>query len=97
MDLSAFVIVLTAPCPEVGGARGDSVLIRPGTPDPIVVIHRPSHATYGELAGILADGRAECPTLPASQALERLVSLARATAAPAPRVLAFVPRGDRSA
>lgn len=97
MDLSAFVVVLTAPCPEVGGEAGDSVLIRPGTPDPIVVIHRPNHATYGELAGMLADGRAECPTLPASRALERLVSLAQAAAAPAPRVLPLVPRADRSA
>lgn len=89
MDLRSFCIILTGDCPEVGGVAGDSVLIRPGDSDPIVVVHRPAHATYGELAGVLADGRGECPTLPSSLALQRLVSLAQSTAPPPPRPLAF--------
>lgn len=102
MDLKSFVLVLATDCPEVGGVAGDSVLIRPGTPDPVVVVHRPSHATYGELAALLAEGRADCPTLSASRALERLVSLARSAALPPlrelpSRVLPFQPRQGRSA
>ena len=97
IDLASFVLVATEAVPEVGAVAGDSILIRPGHSDPIVVLHRPARATYGELAGVVADGRVECPTLPASHALERLVSLAAATAAPPPRVLPFPGPTDRSA
>lgn len=97
MDLLEFVIIARAPIPEVDALAGDSILVRPGHPDPIVVVHRPPHAAYGELAAAIAEGHADSPTLSSSAALQRLVALARSSAPRPARVLAFPQRGDRLA
>lgn len=97
MDLASFSVVAKQPIPEIGAVAGDSILIRPGHPDPIVVVHRPAHATYGELAAALAEGLADSPTLSSDAALRRLIDLARDSSRPPPRVLQFPGSAGQSA
>lgn len=92
--LPSFVLVALADVPEVGAVRGDSILVRPGQLEPVVIIHRPSHATYGELAGVVSNGRAECPTFGDEEAIATLDQLAARSGTT--RILRLIPRGGGS-
>lgn len=76
MELTAFVLSVREPLFELGARPGDEILVRPGDPDPVIVVRRPKHPPYGELAAAIAEGRAESTTLPCAAALASLVRLA---------------------
>ena len=89
-----FVLVATADVPEVGAVAGDSILVRPGTEDPLVVLHRPCPA-FLALAASLEEGAVEAPTCATAEALDRLRRMAAERGeAPTP-VLRFGRRGPR--
>lgn len=75
---------------------GDLIVVRPGDPDPISVVHF-AGANYGAVAGYVADGALIPATHPADVALAALVRLAAAPRAAAvephapPRQLAAQP------
>lgn len=77
MDLTEFVLIVREPIFELGAKPGDEVLVRPGHADPVMVVRRMRPA-YGELAAVLAEGRAEAVNLSRTEAVACLVRLASA-------------------